>query len=211
MVGPVAAAAPPEWLSIGPACKLLGVNAATLRQWMASGQLHAYRTPGGHRRFSAAEIAALSRREAASLGAVAEGVVAELRTRYRELAQSSVAHEGWLANIEPPARQRYHALGDELLGLLAEYLRGAPTRRPRALDRARTTGCAYGELARAAGVTTAQAVEAYLLFRRPLLDVLSRGLSGQPRAGAHLGRIMRDAERFMDEVLVGIASVESAA
>ncbi len=209
----MAASAPatPEWLSIGHACRLLGVNAATLRQWMSSGKLHAYRTPGGHRRFSAVEIAALSQEEAASLGAVAEGVVAELRTRYRNLAQSSVAHQGWLASIEPEARQSYHALGDELLGLLAEYLGGAPARRPRTLERARAIGRAYGELARGAGVTTAQAVEAYLLFRRPLLGVLSRGLSGQPGAGRHLGRIMRDAERLMDEVLVGIASVESAA
>ena len=207
----VSAPASPEWLSIGPACKLLGVNAATLRQWTASGKLHAYRTPGGHRRFSTAEIAALSQQEAASLAAVAESVVAELRTRYRHLAQSSVAHEGWLADIEPTARQHYHVLGDELLGLLAEYLHGTPSKRPRVIERARAIGLAYGELARGAGVGTAQAVEAYLLFRRPLLEVLSRGLSGRRGASAHLGRIMRDAERFMDEVLVGIASAESAA
>lgn len=205
------APAPSEWLSIGPACKLLGVNAATLRQWTASGKLNAYRTPGGHRRFSTAEIAALSQQEAASLAAIAESVVAELRTRYRHLAQSSIAHEGWLADIEPAARQRYHALGDELLGLLAEYLHGAPSRRPRVIERARAIGLAYGELSRAAKVSTTQAVEAYLLFRRPLLDVLSRGLSRHRGANAHLGRVMRDAERFMDEVLVGIASAESVA
>ena len=51
-------------------------------------------------------------------------------------------------------------------------------------------------------------MEAYLLFRRPLLDVLSRGLAGQRGSTFHLGRIMRDAERFMDEVLVGIASAD---
>ena len=209
----MAASAPasPEWLSIGHACRLLGVNAATLRQWTATGKLQAYRTPGGHRRISAAEIAALSQHEAASLKAVAESVVAELRTRYRSLAQSSVAHEGWLADIQPSARGRYHALGDELLGLLADYLHGAPHRRTRALGRARAIGREYGELAREAGVSTAQAVEAYLLFRRPLLEVLSRGLAGQRGAAGHLGRIMRDAERFLDEVLVGITRAEGAA
>src|SRR5437016_10298077 len=82
-----------DWVSIGHACKLLGVNAATLRQWTASGKLHAYRTPGGHRRFNAAELTAISQREAASLAAVAEGVVAQLRDRYRNLAQSDVEHE----------------------------------------------------------------------------------------------------------------------
>ena len=200
-----------DWLSIGHACRLLGVNAATLRQWTASGKLHAYRTPGGHRRFSASEIATLSQRETSSAGAVAENVVAQLRGRYRDLARSSVAHEGWLADIVPEARGRYHALGDELLAILAEYLRAAPAKKARALDRARSIGQEYGALASKAGVGTAQAVEAYLLFRRPLLDVLSRGLSRQPASTPHLGRIMRDAERLMDEVLVGITSAEVVA
>ena len=200
----------PDWLSIGHACKLLGVNAATLRQWTASGKLHAYRTPGGHRRFSAAEIAALSQQQAATLSTVAEGLVAELRAGYRDLARSSLAHEGWLAEIVPAMRQRYHALGDELLGLLGEYLRGAGVRRTRAIERARAIGGEYGLLLRGAEVSTAQAVQAYLLFRRPLLDVLSRGLSAQPGARAHLGRVMRDAEGFMDEVLVGITSGEKS-
>ncbi len=204
-------AAPSDWMSIGHACRLLGVNAATLRQWTASGKLHAYRTPGGHRRFSAAELAALSQHDAASLAAVEEGVVAQLRDRYRNLAHSEIAHEGWLGDIGPEARSRYHALGDELLALLAEFLRGPSSKRNRAIERARAIGAEYGVLARGAGVDTAQAVEAYLVFRRPLLDVLSRALASQPGAGAHLGRIMRDAERFMDEVLVGMASTERAA
>jgi excisionase family DNA binding protein len=209
----VAASAPAsvEWLSIGHACRLLGVNAATLRQWTDAGKLQAYRTPGGHRRFKATEIAALSQQEADSLTAVAERVVAALRTRYRTLAQSPVAHEGWLADIPPTSRAQYHALGDELLGLLADYLRGAPQRRTRILERACAIGREYGELAREAGVSTTQAVEAYLLFRRPLLDVLSRGLSAQNRAGKYLGRVMREAESFMDEVLVGITRTEGVA
>jgi len=198
----------PEWVSIGHACKLLGVNAATLRQWTAHGKLQAFRTPGGHRRFSAAEITALSQQALAPQPAVAETVIAELRTRYRDLAQSSVAHQGWLAHIDPVARQHYHDLGDELLGLLADYLAGAPARRLRALERAHAIGREYGELAGEARVTTADAVEAYTLFRRPLLDVLLRGLEGRLGARAQLGRVMRDAERLMDEVLVGMAGAE---
>jgi len=205
------ATVPSDWVSIGHACRLLGVNAATLRQWTAAGKLQAYRTPGGHRRFSASELTALSEQHAASLTSVAEDMVAQLRGRYRTLAESEAAHEGWLGELGPAARGRYHALGDELLGLLGEYLRGGSGRRNRALERARTIGEEYGVLASQAGIATSQAVETYLLFRRPLLDVLSRALAAQPGAAAHLSRIMRDAERFMDEVLVGMASVEKVA
>lgn len=51
----------PVWLSIGRASRLLGVNPATLRHWEAAGKLRAYRTPGGHRRFSTEEVAELAR------------------------------------------------------------------------------------------------------------------------------------------------------
>lgn len=50
----------PEWLSIGRASRLLGVNPATLRHWEAGGRLHAYRTPGGHRRFNTQEVVELA-------------------------------------------------------------------------------------------------------------------------------------------------------
>ena len=76
------------------------------------------------------------------------------------------------------------------------------------LNQAHAIGREYGELAGEARVTTADAVEAYTLFRRPLLDVLLRGLEGRLGARAQLGRVMRDAERLMDEVLVGMAGAE---
>lgn len=49
-----------DWVSIGRAASLLGVNPATLRHWTTLGKLHAYRTPGGHRRYSAAELTAFA-------------------------------------------------------------------------------------------------------------------------------------------------------
>ena len=185
---------------------MLGVNPATLRQWTASGKLHVYRTPGGHRRFSAAEIAAFSRTENLSDPCdVADEVVAQLRSRYRALAQSPAAHQGWLATIDDGARRHYHDLGDQLLELLGRYLHaGAPRLRHRGLMRACEIGSKYGDLARSSGVDAPRAVEAYLLFRRPLLDVLSHSLLAHATLASQLGRLMRDAERIMDEVLVGM-------
>lgn len=200
----------PQWISIGRACQMLGVNASTLRQWTAAGKLRAYRTPGGHRRFSAAELAALSQSGDKSRPSnVAETVISELRSRYRLLAQSPQTHQGWLAAIDEITRRRFHDLGDELLARLGNYL-VTPGQRRRALARAHEIGAEYGRLAHEAGVETTQMVEAYLLFRRPLLDVLARTLSAYPGIGGELGRIMRDAERFMDEVLVGVTEYERA-
>jgi len=50
--------APPheEWLTVRDACELLGVSPATLRRWSDNGEIRAFTTPGGHRRFSRAAV-----------------------------------------------------------------------------------------------------------------------------------------------------------
>lgn len=186
---------------------MLGVNPTTLRQWTTAGKVQAYRTPGGHRRFNAAELATLQARdESSAREGVAASVVAQLRARYRDLARSGATHHGWLGELAPEARQQFHGLGDELLARLGEYLSRRPARaRQASLARAREIARSYGLAARAQGIGPAQAVEAYLLFRRPLLDVLARSLAAHPDLGGDLSRIVRDAERFMDDVLSGIA------
>ena len=48
-----------DWLSLQSASKQLGVSPATLRHWADKGKVRAFRTPGGHRRFSETEMRAL--------------------------------------------------------------------------------------------------------------------------------------------------------
>ncbi|MDQ6816470.1 MAG: helix-turn-helix domain-containing protein [Actinomycetota bacterium] len=46
----------PLGLSTSQAAKSLGVSLGTIRRWSDMGYLESYRTPGGQRRFSAAQI-----------------------------------------------------------------------------------------------------------------------------------------------------------
>ncbi|MBI4214148.1 MAG: MerR family transcriptional regulator [Chloroflexi bacterium] len=186
---------------------MLGVNPATLRQWTTLGKLHAYRTPGGHRRFSASEIASLAEaEEPPAIGTVA-AVLEQLRQRYRTVAHSIMSHEPRLSDLTAEARQQFHSLGDTLLTRLGDYLTAATAgERRAALAEARSLGAGYSKRCAASGLDTARVVEAYVLFRRPVLDVLSKALVAHPRQGPELSRIMRDAERFMDEVLASVAN-----
>ncbi|MDD4635199.1 MAG: helix-turn-helix domain-containing protein, partial [Dehalococcoidales bacterium] len=45
-----------SWLSIGEACRILGVSEATLRQWTDDGQIKVFITPGGHRRYQRSQL-----------------------------------------------------------------------------------------------------------------------------------------------------------
>ncbi|MEA2270175.1 MAG: hypothetical protein QOC64_2785 [Solirubrobacteraceae bacterium] len=58
-------------IALGEAAEALGVSASTLRRWEESGRIHAVRTPGGHRRFTIAEVSRLNaERGTAPAGAV---------------------------------------------------------------------------------------------------------------------------------------------
>lgn len=48
-----------EWLTLGEACALVGVSPATLRRWSDKGDVRAFTTPGGHRRFARSAILGL--------------------------------------------------------------------------------------------------------------------------------------------------------
>jgi excisionase family DNA binding protein len=203
--------APTEWVSIGRACQILGVNAATLRQWTTDGRLRSYRTPGGHRRFSLAELTALSQSGDAPPEELTDTLIGQLRSRYRGMARSSHSQQGWWQSLPTPLRERFHELGEEVLVKLGAALSARSLReRQRAASEGRDIGVRYAALAREAGVDTAQGVEAYLAFRRPLLDVLARALAAHPALGEQLGRLMREAERFMDEVLAGLTGANGA-
>jgi excisionase family DNA binding protein len=45
-----------QWLTLGQAATYLGVAESTARKWAAEGRIPAYSTPGGHRRFRAADL-----------------------------------------------------------------------------------------------------------------------------------------------------------
>jgi hypothetical protein len=102
-------------------------------------------------------------------------------------------------------------LGDRLLEQLQEYLSAtAPRAKSRSLGLAREIAADYGRLAHEVGLGAPEAVEAYVLFRRPLLELLSRNVADHPELSGEFGRIIRDSERFMDQVLAELTGAQSA-
>src|SRR3989337_6920 len=82
-----------RWLTLGQACRLLGVDESTLRRWADSGQVHAFRTLGGHRRFAESDVRALLAR---THDGQRDKDPADLPvTRIRRLLLRSPAREPW--------------------------------------------------------------------------------------------------------------------
>jgi excisionase family DNA binding protein len=178
-----------EWLTLGEAARLLGVDETTLRSWADTGKIPVFRTPGGHRRFNATDVRTLlevpvgaSRR----LGSVA--------------ADSSprewLATRPWYGRLDEEARVRARTCCVHLMRVLAAYLEEHPARM-RHLDDGRRVGADLGREVARWGLTPAQSTDVFLHYKRMVTDLLAAppfGSSGQVRS-------VRDADVFLGEVL----------
>jgi len=191
-----------RWLTLGQACRLLGVDESTLRRWADSGQVHAFRTLGGHRRFAASDIEAVlaGGRDGRRYRELGDLTVMRIR---RQLHRQPARDASWYTTVDETSRERLRPLGRRLAALAAEYL-GRRARRAALLQDARGLGQEYGRELAASGLPLAQAVEAFIFFRRSLDDATKQatqrhGLSAADALGAY-----EQVTALADQVLVGL-------
>lgn len=197
-----------EWLTIHEASELIGVSPATLRRWSDAGEIKAFTTPGGHRRFARAAVLGLiptDRRERSTgrLGDIGERVA----RAYRRLGTgagngsatgSSTVHGGastsagstagravggsgstWLARFEEHEVAPFRELAGSMAAALLDLLDAGPEAREAALAHAEASAAAFGAMAAARGGTVAEAVDAFLGLRKPFLRELTSGACRQ--------------------------------
>jgi len=191
-----------RWLTLGQACRMLGVDESTLRRWADNGQVRAFRTLGGHRRFAETDVREL-------LAGGPDG------QRYRELGEMAVTHirrqlhtrpareAPWNATVDESQRDRLRPLGRKLAALAAQYL-GRRTRRAGLLEEARELGHEYGRELAASGLPLAQAVEAFIFFRRSLDDATKQATQRQGLSAGDALTAYEQVTALADQVLIGL-------
>ena len=198
-------AEPTHWVSLGRACRMLGVNESTLRRWADDGQVRSYRTPGGHRRFSEGDLIALmngsQRRPHDTYGGLGDIALARIR---RHLHRGKTTEEPWYRNSgEGEGRERLRALGRRLVDLVPDYLsrRGRHTR---AQTEARVIGAGYGEELRSMGLSSRDAVQAFTFFRRELVDAAKQFAIKEGLANEGAEEAREQIVALADEVLLAL-------
>ena len=73
----------PTWLRVSDVARLLGVSANTVRRWTDAERIAAHRSPGGHRRYLAADVMALLPHDGD--GGAHPGDLAEFRRQSQDL------------------------------------------------------------------------------------------------------------------------------
>lgn len=183
-----AASAREEWLSLQEASERLHVHADTLRQWADRGRIRSFRTPGGHRRFQAADVESLAAQASPELGLLMYASVGRARMA---ASAGQLASEPWYASFDEAAKEKQRELGHDLMRSLVEYA-GRPDKKDAAPIA--DLGERYAAMARSVGLSLGDAMRAFHLFEtvvRSGVDELSLAQAGE-------------VEWFLNEVLVAM-------
>ena len=99
-------------LSISQASKMLGVSEVTLRQWTDEGLIEAFVTPGGHRRYSEAELRRFMGSKSRIHGI--KDLVARMEMapeHEHQIAQTHFAQADWYKRLSQDDRRHFGQMG----------------------------------------------------------------------------------------------------
>ena len=198
------------WLALGAASRLLGVGPDTLRRWADSGRVESYVTPGGHRRFLRSSLEAMinaPRRQRYGVERLTGSAGTISGEIHRRVARAAGAAQPWQARLSAEQRGEFRRWGQRTFNLVLEYAAaGKRSERTLLLGEAERMGALYGAEASKAGLSLAEAVEAFLFYRTPVLEAIAAHLRRRAADLSDLSAAYREATAAIDGVLTALVS-----
>ncbi len=199
-----------RWITLGQACKLLGVNESTLRRWADAGHVRSFRTPGGHRRFSEEDLRSLVAGRGGAGGEPYTSLGQLALTRIRRRLQRGRGQAPWYTGISEADRERLRPLGRRMVGLVSEYMtKGA--RRSQLVDEAREIGHEYGRELVRDRLSIRDALEAFTFFRKGLDDSAMELAQKNDLSAEEAVEVWDLLSNLADQVLLAIAETYEGA
>jgi excisionase family DNA binding protein len=199
-----------NWLELSEAAELLDIHPSTLRRWADSGKIRHRRTPSGRRQFDGSAIEN-ARKEMHQL--TAPNTTENMETRALDFTRQhkrdiSTWQQGWFTRLSEEQLMIFRYSGQRLLGLMMQYI----SRNDNAetfLDEAKRISRDYGAIFFKIGLSVSQSAEAFLYFRRSILESVqsTAGLGGTNDQDGQ--RIFLRTSDFYDALLV--SAIESHA
>jgi excisionase family DNA binding protein len=191
-----------RWLSIDAACKILGVDQSTLRRWSDSGKIPVFRTPGGHRRYSEDDLRSFMQGEQRPRRRMSRQLLTtmSLSGYERDYLHEASTHS-WYHSYDPATLAELRPLGRTMVDLTIRYVSGKGAR-DEILERSQAIGRQYGFYSSQVGLSTSDALAAFLFFRRPVVHAVIRYIEEENVSTHRAARILSELTDFMDQVLI---------
>ena len=198
-----------EWLTVHEACALIGVSPATLRRWSAAGDVQAFTTPGGHRRFARSTILGLlpsARRRRPTLERLGETPEHMTRVYRRHVAQACHG-VSWVVGLSEDELEPLRDHGRRIAGALLVFIDAeTPEERRPAMLKAVSAATEYGRIAARGSGMIRETVEAFLRFRMLFLSELAQVARRRGLDTVEATTLLVTATQAIDELLVALMS-----
>jgi excisionase family DNA binding protein len=190
-----------NWLSIDAACKLLGVDQSTLRRWSDSGKIPVFRTPGGHRRYNEDDLRALVRGEPRRRRVSRQVLTSMSMSAYEHDYIRQAQSRPWYRAYDQRTLDELRPLGRRMVDLTIRYISGRGDRSDIVAE-SREIGHAYGCCSARVGLSTSEALEAFLFFRTPVVQAVTHYIEDENVPTRRAARITSELTHFLDSVLI---------
>jgi excisionase family DNA binding protein len=192
-------------VSISEASQMLGVSEATLRLWTDEGQIKAFVTPGGHRRYDLDQLKSF----------IASGYKATgIHELARELSQPSEIHQeftrnptqsNWRQRLTVEQGHEFMLLGNNLFDLIIRYII-IPAKRKNTLNMARSMGSEFGSKSASLGLSLIDAMEAFIQHRSNVMRYISRVMRKNQLHSKRITELLPLVNDIMDEALIAMVT-----
>jgi excisionase family DNA binding protein len=201
-----------RWLSVAAACKFLGVDQSTLRRWSDSGRVPVFRTPGGHRRYRESDLLSVISGRTVNRGVSRRNLTRMSISAYEPDYLRKARERTWYRAYSDEQLHELRILGRRLIDFAVRSISDPEvTELEEIYDEGRRIGRRYGSISADAGLSATDAVEAFLFFRYPVFQSVSKFFEEEQMPATRAVRGFTDICRFMDEVLVSTMHAHSDA
>jgi excisionase family DNA binding protein len=194
-----------QLVSIGEASAILGVSEAALRIWTDEGKVNAFVTPGGHRRYSKAELKKLMASHQKMPGI--KDLVTELKDTvhlHGEISRSFL-NTAWYRQLSVESQTSLANLGRRLLSLIINYI-SEPAKRDEIIVLTREVGQSFGVTLANLGFPLTDSVEAFISHRNPIISAATEMLKQRGISTGPVIEVIPMVGKVMDEALVALVA-----
>jgi excisionase family DNA binding protein len=196
-----------EWVSLGEAAKILGVHAATVRNWADRGELPFRRTPGGHRRFRRIDLLQWAASQHSAQPAEAQIIVQSAMGRIlmEMMDEGQLTDQRWYTKLSRDARELLRSKVRRLMDALMYHLAETGNNNNSAPAAAVDVGQDYAEMMQSYGLKLIETVRGFSFFHHFVIDaVIQLSETSSPRSPSEWGDLLRQVYTFTDVVLLTI-------
>ena len=195
-----------DMVNISEASRILAVSEQALRQWTDEGKIKAFITPGGHRRYSPAELKRFINQSKKTLGMKdlvidLEHVVPVLHDTATDYLRST----SWRGKLDSKSQKYLASLGRHLLELIIKSISKVSLQVETSRD-VQEVGADFGRILARQGLPLTDAVQTFIQHRDPIIKVATEILKKREGFDRRIVEAIPMVNNAMDNALISLVS-----